>query len=307
VSAYPPDAGLPASGLPGANSPAADLARADLHCHSSVSDGTRRPAEVIRRAARAGLAAIALTDHDTVAGMAEAAAALPPGLTLIPGMELSCRRDGHSVHMLAYMFDPEHDELAAQTQAIRDSRVQRAKAMVERLADLGVPVTWEQVTAIASEDGVIGRPHIARAMIDAGVVGSVQEAFTTEWIGPGGPAYVAKYALDPVDAVELVRAAGGVCVLAHPLAQTRGWLVPEELIAELAAAGLAGLEISHPDHDHHQRVALRALADRLGLVATGGSDDHGELTGDRIGCEWTEPESLARLIGPATGVSVVTA
>jgi predicted metal-dependent phosphoesterase TrpH len=261
---------------------------------------------VVRRAAAAGLATVALTDHDTVAGMAEAAAALPPGLTLVPGMELSCRRDGHSVHLLAYLFDPTHDELAAQTQAIRDSRVQRAKAMVERLAGLGVPVTWEQVTAIASEDGVIGRPHIARAMIDAGVVASVQEAFTSQWIGPGGPAYMAKYALDPADAVALVRAAGGVCVLAHPLATTRGWLVPDGLVAELAAAGLAGLEIAHPDHEHPQRDALRALAGRLGLVATGGSDDHGELTGDRIGSEWTEPENLARLLGAATGVSVIT-
>lgn len=262
---------------------------------------------MIRRAAEAGLAAIALTDHDTVAGTAEAAAALPPGLTLIPGMELSCRRDGHSVHLLAYLFDPEHHELAAQIQAIRDGRLERAKAMVERLADLGVPVTWEQVTAIASEGGVIGRPHIARAMIDVGVVGSVQEAFTSRWIGPGGPAYLAKYALDPAAAVALVRAAGGVSVLAHPLARTRGWLVSEELVAELATAGLTGLEIAHPDHDHPQRVVLRALADRLGLVATGGSDDHGELTGDRIGSERTEPENLARLIGAATGASVITA
>lgn len=262
---------------------------------------------MVRRAAAVGLTAIALTDHDTVAGMAEAAAALPLGLTLIPGMELSCRRDGHSVHLLAYLFDPGHDELAAQTQAIRDSRVQRAKAMVERLTDLGVPVTWEQVAAIAGEGGVIGRPHIARAMIDAGVVATVAEAFTTQWIGPGGPAYVAKYALDPAVAVALVRAAGGVCVLAHPLATTRGWLVPDELVAELAVAGLAGLEIAHPDHDHSQRAELRDLADRLGLVATGGSDDHGELTGDRIGTEWTEPENLARLLGAATGASVITA
>ncbi len=261
---------------------------------------------MIRRAAAAGLAVIALTDHDTVAGMAEAAAALPPGLTLVPGMELSCRRDGHSVHMLTYLFDPTRDELAAQTQAIRNSRVERAKAMVERLADLGAPVTWDQVTAIAG-DGVIGRPHIARAMIDAGVVSSVQEAFTNRWIGPGGPAYVAKYALDPAVAVALVRAAGGVCVLAHPRARTRGWMVPEELVVELADAGLAGLEIAHPDHDQSQRAVLRALADRLGLVATGGSDDHGELTGDRIGSEWTEPDSLAVLVGAATGASVITA
>jgi len=259
----------------------------------------------MRRAAEAGVHVIALTDHDTVAGVPQAAAALPPGLTLVPGMELSCRRDGHAVHLLAYLFDATHDELAAQLVAIRASRVERAKAMVERLAELGVGVTWEQVAAIAG-DGVVGCPHIARAMIDAGVVESVQEAFTQRWIGPGGRAHVRRYALDPADAVALVRAAGGVSVLAHPLAQTRGWLVPDQLITELASAGLAGLEIAHPDHDQPKRVALRALADRLGLVTTGGSDDHGQLTGDRIGCEWTEPADLDRLIVAATGASVIT-
>ena len=158
--------------------------RADLHCHSSASDGTRPPAEVITRAAAAGLDLIALTDHDTVAGIAAAADALPQGLSLIPGMELSCRRDGHSVHLLGYLFDPEHTELAAQVQEIRHSRVERARAMVARLNELDVPVTWEQVRAIAG-DGVIGRPHIARAMIGAGVISSLDEAFTPEWIGPG--------------------------------------------------------------------------------------------------------------------------
>ncbi len=132
---------------------------------------------MVARAAAAGLDAIALTDHDTIAGIAAAAAALPPGLSLISGMELSCRRDGHSVHLLGYLFDPEHEELAAQTRAIRASRVERAKDMVAKLNELGVPVTWEQVTRIAG-DGVIGRPHIARAMIEAGVVSSVDEAFT---------------------------------------------------------------------------------------------------------------------------------
>jgi len=270
--------------------------RADLHSHSSASDGTRPPADVIVRAAAAGLDAIALTDHDTVAGIAEAAAALPPGLALISGMELSCRRDGHSVHLLGYLFDPEHGELAEQCRAIRQSRVERARAMVGKLAELGTGVTWEQVTAIAG-DGVIGRPHIARAMIEAGVVGSVDEAFTPRWIGPGGRAHVRRYAPDPADAIALVHAAGGVTVLAHPLAVTRGWIVPEELIAELALAGLDGVEVSHPDHDEAQRNQLTAVARRLGLAETGGSDDHGQLTGDRIGCETTGQDDLDRLLG----------
>ena len=277
--------------------------RADLHSHSTASDGTRPPAEMMRRAAAAGLDAVALTDHDTVAGIEQATRELPAGLTLVPGMELSCRRDGHSVHMLAYLFDPQYAELAAQCLAIRQSRVTRAQEMVARLAELGTGVTWEQVRAIAG-DGVIGRPHIARAMLRAGVIGSFDEAFTADWIASGGRAHVARYALDPVHAIKLVRAAGGVCVLAHPLAGTRGWRAPDDLIEELAGAGLAGVEVAHPNHGEAERLALADLAARLDLVATGGSDDHGEFTGDRIGSETTSGEAFARLIGAANGVPV---
>jgi 3',5'-nucleoside bisphosphate phosphatase len=259
----------------------------------------------MRRAAAAGLDLIALTDHDTVAGHRPAASSLPPGLSLLPGMELSCRRAGHSVHMLAFLFDPAHPRLAAELEAIRDSRVQRARAMVHRLAELGVPVSWEQVTQLAA-GGVVGRPHIARAMVQTGAIRSPQEAFTADWIGSGGRAHVGRYALDPVHAIALVRDAGGVTVLAHPLATTRGWQVPEDLITELAAAGLAGVEVAHPDHDAGQRGQLQAIAASLQLVSTGGSDDHGELTGDRIGTETTAADQLERLIGSATGAAVIT-
>jgi 3',5'-nucleoside bisphosphate phosphatase len=279
--------------------------RADLHCHSSVSDGTRPPAEVVARAAAAGLNAVALTDHDTVEGMPAAAAALPAGLALISGMELSCRRDGHGVHLLCYLFDAQHSELAAQTRAIRASRVERARAMVDKLNALGVPVTWEQVSRIAG-DGVIGRPHIARAMIEAGVVSSVDEVFTPRWIGPGGRAHERRYALDPADAIALVHDAGGVTVIAHPYAVTRGWIVPDELIAELARAGLDGVEVAHPDHDQAQRDQLLTVARSLGLAATGGSDDHGELTGDRLGCEATGQDDLDALLATARGAAVIT-
>ncbi len=260
---------------------------------------------MMSRAAAAGVDIIALTDHDTVAGLAAATAALPPGLTLIPGMELSCWRDGHSLHLLSYLFDPEHAGLAAQCRAIRDSRVNRARAMVAKLADLGVPVTWEQVAAIAG-DGVIGRPHIARAMIASGVVRSVDEAFSTQWIGPGGRAYMPRYALDPAQAIALVHDAGGVTVLAHPFAITRGWTIPEQLITELADAGLDGVEVGHPDHDQEQRDRLRAVVGRLDLAATGGSDDHGQLTGDRVGCESTDQDDLEQLLAAASGAPVVT-
>ena len=277
--------------------------RADLHSHSTASDGTSTPAEVMRRARAAGLDVIALTDHDTVAGHHEARTALPPGLTLVPGMELSCRQDGHSVHLLGYLFDPADPELAAETARIRESRVRRAEAMVERLAELGVPVTWEQVRAIAG-DGVVGRPHLARAMVEAGVIESPNQAFGPDWIGEGGRAYVSRYALDPARAIALVRSAGGVSVLAHPRA--RGWEVPDEVIAALAAAGLAGIEVWHPDQDQAQRTALQDLAARLNLVASGGSDDHGELTGYRLGSDTIAPDAYERLVSQATGAAPVS-
>ncbi len=279
--------------------------RIDLHSHSSASDGTRPPADVVRRAATAGVTVLALTDHDTVAGLAEAAAARPPGLTLLSGMELSCRRDGHSVHLLAYLFDPGYPELAAECAAIRESRVHRAREMVRKLVALGVPLTWERVVQIA-DGGVVGRPHIARAMVAAGAITTPAEAFTADWIGPGGRARVPRHAPDPADAIRLVNAAGGVSVLAHPLAARRGWQASQGLVAELAAAGLGGLEVDHPDHDQGQRAALRALAESLGLIVTGGSDDHGELSGDRIGCESTSAMDLERLLAGATGAAVLT-
>jgi 3',5'-nucleoside bisphosphate phosphatase len=269
--------------------------RIDLHTHSSVSDGTDPPAEVMRRAAEAGLALVALTDHDTLAGHAQARDALPPGLGLVAGMELSCRLTGHSVHLLCYGVDPGNAELAAQCEAIRTDRLRRAEAIVGKLRDLGVDITWEQVVTLAA-GGVVGRPHIARAMAAVGAVGSPEEAFSSAWIGPGGPAYVSRYALDPVVAVGLVRAAGGAAVLAHPGAVTRGWKIPDEVIATLAGAGLAGLEVSHPDHDEHERRRLAGLASTLGLVPTGGSDDHGGLTGYRIGCEVTAPGAFEQLM-----------
>ncbi len=279
--------------------------RADLHTHSTASDGTCPPAEVMRRARAAGLDVIALTDHDTVAGHDQARRALPRGLTLLPGMELSCRLDGHSVHMLAYLFDPAHPELAAELAKIRESRVRRARAMVARLAELGAPVTWEQVSALAG-DGVVGRPHIARAMAEAGVIESPEQAFGPDWIGAGGRAHVTRYALDPARAVALIRDAGGVAVLAHPRVPERGWAVPDDVIAGLAATGLSGIEVHHPDQDRSQRMELQALADRLGLVASGGSDDHGKLTGYRIGSDTITRDAYERLVSQATGGTPVS-
>ena len=276
------------------------LVRIDLHTHSTASDGTDPPAEVMRRAAAAGLDVVALTDHDTLAGHREARDALPPGLALLTGMELSCRLDDRSVHMLAYGVDPGNAELAAECAAIVAARVGRAQAMVEALRGLGVDITWPQVRALAA-GGVVGRPHIARAMAAAGAIASPDEAFTADWIGAGGRAYVSRYALDPVAAIGLIRAAGGVAVLAHPRAVSRAEQLSEATIAELAAAGLAGLEVAHPDHDPAVRQRLAGLAGSLDLVATGGSDDHGSLTGYRIGCETTSPQAYERLMSLTSG------
>jgi len=274
--------------------------RIDLHSHSNASDGTDPPAEVMRRARAAGLDVIALTDHDTMAGVGPARRALPAGLTLVPGMELSCRLDGHSVHLLAYHADPAHAGLAEELAAITTDRLRRARDMVARLRELGVDITWEQVAAIAG-DGVVGRPHIARAMVEAGAIARPEQAFTPEWIGPGGRAYVGRYALDPEEAVRLVSAAGGVSVLAHPALPARGWVIGDEVIERLARAGLGGLEVAHPDQDGAQRTRLGALAASLGLVSSGGSDDHGSLTGHRLGCETIAPGEYERLMSLARG------
>jgi predicted metal-dependent phosphoesterase TrpH len=183
--------------------------RIDLHCHSTASDGTDTPAELVRNAAAAGLDVVALTDHDTTRGYAAAMAALPVGLTLVTGAELSCRIGGVSMHLLAYLFDPEEPALLAERELVRDDRVPRARGMVARLQELGVPVTWEQVARIAG-DGSVGRPHVATALVELGVVASVDDAFSGDWLADGGRAYVAKHETDPFEAVRLVKGAGGV-------------------------------------------------------------------------------------------------
>ncbi|MDT0457123.1 PHP domain-containing protein [Streptomyces sp. DSM 41527] len=274
--------------------------RIDLHTHSTASDGTDTPAELVRGAAAAGLDVVALTDHDTVGGHAEARAALPAGLTLVTGAELSCRLDGVSLHMLAYLFDPEEPELARERELVRDDRVPRAQGMVAKLRELGVPVTWEQVARIAG-DGAVGRPHLATALVDLGVVGSVSDAFTAEWLANDGRAYVEKHELDPFDAIRLVKAAGGVTVFAHPLAVKRGSCVPESAIAALAAAGLDGIEVDHMDHEEPTRARLRGLAADLGLLTTGSSDYHGSRKTCRLGEYTTDPEIYGEIVRRATG------
>ncbi|AJZ82648.1 MULTISPECIES: PHP domain-containing protein [Streptomyces] len=274
--------------------------RIDLHTHSTASDGTDTPAELVRNAAAAGLDVVALTDHDTVGGYAEATRALPSGLTLVTGAELSCRLNGVSLHMLAYLFDPGEPELAAERELVRDDRVPRAQAMVAKLRELDVPITWERVAEIAG-DGAVGRPHIATALVELGVVASVSDAFTQDWLADGGRAHVEKHESDPFEAIRLIKGAGGVAVFAHPRAVKRGQCVPESAIGELAAAGLDGIEVDHMDHDEDTRARLRGLAAEVGLLTTGSSDYHGSRKTCRLGEYTTDPEVYGEIVRRATG------
>lgn len=274
--------------------------RIDLHTHSTASDGTDTPADLVRKAAAAGLDVVALTDHDTTRGHAEALSVLPAGLTLVTGAELSCRLDGIGMHMLAYLFDPDDPALLAERELVRDDRVPRAKGMIAKLNALGVPVTWEQVARIAG-DGSVGRPHVASALVELGVVPTVSDAFTQEWLADGGRAYMEKHETDPFEALRLVKDAGGVAVFAHPAASKRGRTVPESAIAALAEAGLDGIEVDHMDHEPDTRARLRGLAKELGLLVTGSSDYHGSRKTCVLGEFTTDPEVYGEITRRATG------
>ena len=271
------------------------MPRIDLHTHSNRSDGTFEPAEVVRLAAERALDVVALTDHDTTDGLAEAfTTGSGVGVEVVPGVEFSAEFDGQSVHVLCYWMDPQDAALQLELRRLREDRFRRGELMVDKLRDLGLPVGFERVRAIAG-DATIVRPHIAQAMVEAGVVATEKEAFE-RYIGDGGPAHVAKHALDPVDAVALIDGAGGVCALAHPGMWGDQSSVPVELIERMAAAGMRGLEVDHPDHTPEMRERYRTLAGRLGLIATGGSDCHGTRYDPvRLGTSLCEPEAFAAL------------
>ena len=276
----------------------------DLHTHSSVSDGTETPAELMATARAAGLDVVALTDHDTTAGWAAAEAARPPGLTVVPGMELSCRwfpadEPPISVHLLAYLFDPLHPGFAAERARLRDERLGRGERIVHALAADGYPVVWEQIVA-GCAGGVVGRPHVARALVEAGVVPSVDDAFAT-LLHHRSPYYVAKADTDAREGIALIRAAGGVPVFAHGLATTRGRVVGDDAVAAMTEAGLLGLEADHPDHTSEQREHLRGLADDLGLIRTGSSDYHGTNKRTAIAVCTTEAAQFEALLAVGAG------
>jgi predicted metal-dependent phosphoesterase TrpH len=282
------------------------MTRIDLHTHSTASDGTLTPAELVAAAVEAGLDVVALTDHDTTGGWAAAVAARPEGLSLVRGAELSCRwystRPAIPLHLLAYLFDPAEPELAAEMARVRAAREVRAERIVDLLRADGIDVTWDEVRGYAA-GGTVGRPHVAQALIRRGLVATTSEAFAPQWLG-------SRYRLPKEDtevftAVRLIRGAAGVPVFAHPLANRRGRVVPDALIVDLAAVGLFGLEADHPDQSPAERAHVRALAASLGLVATGSSDFHGAHKTVRLGAETTAPEALSRIVAAASGVPVI--
>jgi hypothetical protein len=278
--------------------------RIDLHAHTSASDGTDAPAQLLAAAAAAGLDVVAITDHDTTAGWAEAAAAVPlHDVALVRGMEISCAVDGISVHLLSYLHDPAHPELAAEVDEARASRETRAERMVELLS-ADYDISWSDVVSHARPGASLGRPHMADALVRKGIVATRDEAFA-DILGSRGGYYVGHYAIDARRAVRLVRAAGGVPVMAHPMAHRRGRVVSDAVVGQLAAAGLGGIEAFHPDHDDANVRHARALAEDLGLLVTGSSDYHGTGKVTRLGAHTTDSAVLQQIEAEATGVPVV--
>jgi predicted metal-dependent phosphoesterase TrpH len=266
----------------------------DLHSHSSRSDGTLGPAEVMVLAAQRDLAGVALTDHDTFDGLKEAAATAEGlGLEFVPGIEFSAEYDGASLHILGYWVDPGDLDIEAELLRLTATRFRRGEMIVEKLRELGFDVSLERVLELAGGEA-IARPHIAQAMVEAGIVADEKEAFD-RYISDEGLAYVPKHALPPLDALGLIGQAGGVCVLAHPGMWRGSDTVPDALIEEMAAGGMVGIEVRHPDHDEEMRAKYAAMAERLDLVATAASDCHGERYGFRMGSERTDTETFAEL------------
>jgi 3',5'-nucleoside bisphosphate phosphatase len=268
----------------------------DLHTHTRYSDGTFSPPELVSLALERELDVVAVTDHDSTEGIAEAVeVAEGTRLEIVPGVEFSTVDDGHGVHVLAYWMDLEDAEFQAELRRLRDDRFTRGERMVEKLQELGYPVSFERVREIASGGNIV-RPHVAQALVEAGVVPSIDDAFTSRLIGDGGRAYVEKHALHPVDAIALIKRARGLAVVAHPGLHEEGLGVPDELIERMVPAGLDGIEAAHTDHTPEMEARYRRMARRLGLVATGASDCHGTRYHPvRLGSVTTDPEEFARL------------
>ncbi|MDQ3616308.1 MAG: PHP domain-containing protein [Actinomycetota bacterium] len=275
--------------------------RIDLHSHSTRSDGTASPAELVRRAGERDIDVLGITDHDTTEGWDEAAdVAARSGVSLVRGLEISCKLAGHGVHLLAYLPDPTYQPLADELERVLDGRNSRLPAVLDRLRGLGIDIDVTDVRRCSGEAAATGRPHVADALIEKGVVRDRAEAFD-RYLGPQGPAYVHRYAADLYEMIRTVSRAGGVAVVAHPWASRHNHDALDAAgFAELKAVGLAGVEVDHEDHDAGVREALRVIAGDLDLVVTGSSDYHGHgKIGHELGCNTTEPAEYERLLAHA--------
>ena len=279
----------------------------DLHAHTIRSDGTDSPAQLVERAAAQGIDVLGLTDHDTIDGWMEAVTALPRGMTLVPGVEVSAvwhEEDARiGVHILGYLPEPTDPALFAALLRLRESRVRRGRIMVDRLVEAGYPITWPQVREYAA-GAAVGRPHIAQALVDASVVDSVSGAFA-DLLNSASPYYMHKDDIPALEAVALINAAGGVSALAHPLARRRGAVIGDADIAALAATGLAAVEVDHPDHSPEDRAHLAGVATDLGLIRLGSSDYHGANKPTPLAARTTAAEAYEALVARARHRPVV--
>ncbi|MFT4110262.1 PHP domain-containing protein [Propionicimonas sp.] len=271
--------------------------RIDLHTHSSVSDGTDTPTELVANARAAGLDVVALCDHDTFDGLAEAVqAGTELGVQVLRGIEISAEHDGTSVHLLGYGCRADDGPLNDELAKIREGRTERVPTMLRRLAEAGMPVPEEVLAKYVGDSPSVGRPHLADSMIELGYVADRREAFDN-WLADDRPIFVQRYSVPLAQGLDLVRAAGGVAVIAHPWGRVSRDQLPVEVLAGFAAASrLDGVEVDHQDHDAATRAELRALASRLGLLATGASDYHGTGKVDHdLGCNTTDPAVLTEI------------
>lgn len=275
------------------------MAGFDLHTHTTFSDGTTTPEDNLREAVALGLEGIGITDHDTTAPFERAlSAADGAGVEVVLGTEFSAELEGRSVHVLGFWVDPAYAPLTDELDRLRDERTDRARRIVERFNELGIDVSFDRVRELAG-NAPIGRPHIAAAVVEVGGAQTKDEVFD-RYLADGGPAYVEKHAVDPIRAVRLLVAAGGVAVLAHPgLYGNRDsdGGIPDAVVEEMAAAGLAGIEADHPDHTPGHRDRYRDLARGLGLEITAGSDYHGEAKTNQLGSATTPRSVVERLRG----------
>jgi predicted metal-dependent phosphoesterase TrpH len=278
----------------------------DLHTHSTYSDGTDKPSELINKALAAGINIIGLTDHDSISGWQEAINSLRPSISLVPGAEISCQTtDGISVHILGLLFDSSNSELMNALEKTRENRHGRMEKIIARINEAGIDITMNDVLAQLSDGATLGRPHLADALVKKGVVASRDEAFT-QMLHNNSKYYVSHYSPTPEAAIALIKAAGGVSVIAHPMASHRGRTISLETFGSLIDSGLDGIEVDHRDHSPDEKQQLIALANGSNLVMTGASDYHGNGKLNSLGEYTTNPDQWERLEARANARRVIT-